>query len=61
LKGSLGLFGASTAYDAVCRVESLSREGDVDAAALEMEVLDASLGHMMAELRRLVLEASAPT
>ena len=60
LKGSLGLFGPSTAYDAVSRLESLSRDGDVDAAALELEVLDDSLGHMMAELRRLVPEASEP-
>ena len=58
LKGALGLFGPSTAYDAVSRVESVSRYGDVDAAALELECLDASLGHMMAELRRLVPEAS---
>ena len=60
LKGSLGLFGPSTAYDAVSRLESLSRDGDVDAAALELEALDDSLGHMMAELRRLVPEASEP-
>ncbi len=58
LKGSLGLFGPSAAYDAVSRLESLSREGNVDAAVLELEALNASLGPMTAELRRLVPEAS---
>lgn len=62
LKGSLGLFGPSTAYDVASRFESLSRGGDVDVVALELGTLEASLGHMIAELRRLVLvpEASDP-
>ena len=61
LKGSLGLFGPSPAYDAVCRLESLSRDGDIEAAELELESLEGLLGHMMTELRRLVPNAPNPT
>jgi HPt (histidine-containing phosphotransfer) domain-containing protein len=44
LKGSLGLFGPSTAYDVASRFESLSRNGDVENVAREMGALEASLG-----------------
>ncbi|MDA1184380.1 MAG: Hpt domain-containing protein [Acidobacteria bacterium] len=61
LKGSLGLFGPSAVYDVVCRLELVSRNGDPDAAALELNALEGSAGHMMAELRRLVPGALDPT
>ena len=61
LKGSLGLFGPSTAYDVVSRLESVSRNGELSAAAQELDALGTSLGHLMAELRRLVPPAPAPS
>ena len=61
LKGSLGLFGPSTAYDAVSRLESVSRDGDLNAAAQELDALGVSLGQLMAELRRFVPPAPDPS
>ena len=61
LKGSLGMFGPSTAYDTVSRLESMARDGQPRAAARELLVLGTELGQLMNALRRLSSPATDPS
>lgn len=54
LKGSISNFGATAAYDAALRLETMGRTGELDSTAEALGVLDAALVRLGPELRRLV-------